>query len=162
MDLYLIRHADALALGEQSLGQDFERPLSEKGISQAKQLADWLQEEAIRLDAVFTSPLVRAQQTAEALINQTPTISLRVCEELAPGGKPKPVAKILRQWGGQSAALVGHMPDLGVLAAWLIGSKKAQIDIAKAGVAVITAEDKPGKGRGTLNLLLTLNQLKRK
>jgi len=31
MDLYLIRHADALALGERGNTQDSERPLSEKG-----------------------------------------------------------------------------------------------------------------------------------
>jgi phosphohistidine phosphatase len=148
MDLYLIRHADALALGDGGLAQDFERPLSEKGNSQVKRLAGWLQQEAIHLEVVFASPLVRAQQTAEGLLGQElPAPSLRVCEELAPGGKPKALARILRQWAGQSAA-------------WLIGSKKAQIDIAKAGVAVITAEDKPRKGSGTLNLLLTPNRLK--
>jgi phosphohistidine phosphatase len=161
MDLYLIRHADALALGDGGLAQDFERPLSEKGNSQVKRLAGWLQQEAIHLEVVFASPLVRAQQTAEGLLGQElPAPSLRVCEELAPGGKPKALARILRQWAGQSAAMVGHMPDLGIFAAWLIGSKKAQIDIAKAGVAVITAEDKPRKGSGTLNLLLTPNRLK--
>jgi phosphohistidine phosphatase len=161
MDLYLIRHADALPLTEPGLPQDFERPLSEKGNSQVKWLAGWLQQEAIHLEVVFTSPLVRAQQTAEGLLGEaSPAPSLRVCEELAPGGKRKALAKILRQWGGQSAALVGHMPDLATFAAWLIGSKNAHLDIAKAGVAVISVEDQPRKGSGTLNLLLTPKWLK--
>jgi len=31
MDLYLIRHADALMLGERGITEDAERPLSEEG-----------------------------------------------------------------------------------------------------------------------------------
>jgi phosphohistidine phosphatase SixA len=52
-------------------------------------------------------------------------------------------------------ALVGHQPDLGFYAGWLIGSKSAQVDLAKAGVARITCDDKPGKGRGMLIWLVT-------
>ena len=50
--------------------------------------------------------------------------------------------------------MVGHMPHLGVLAAWLIGKKKAHIDLAKPGVAHITCTS-PRKGRGTLLWLVT-------
>jgi phosphohistidine phosphatase SixA len=49
---------------------------------------------------------------------------------------------------------VGHQPDLGEFAAWLIGSKKAQIDIAKAGVAFIHCEKEVTKGGGSLEWLV--------
>jgi phosphohistidine phosphatase SixA len=79
---------------------------------------------------------------------------IRICEELAPGGKHRRLARFLRDLGAERAALVGHQPDLGELAGWLIGSKKAQIDIPKAGVAFIRCEDRPDKGEGSLEWLI--------
>ena len=58
---------------------------------------------------------------------------LTICDDLAPGGKAKKLARFLRKFGGESVGLVGHMPDIGDWAAWLIGSRKAHIDFAKAG-----------------------------
>lgn len=156
MDLYLIRHADALALGEKGNTQDSERPLSEKGYAQSKQLGTWLQRKGIALDQVFTSPLLRAHQTAEGIVGSMSSApSLQPCPELAPGEKPKRLAKVLRQWGGERAALVGHMPDLPTFASWLVGSKRAQIDLAKAGVAYLKVPDEPCKGGGVLVWLVT-------
>ncbi len=51
--------------------------------------------------------------------------------------------------------LVGHMPDLAVYTGWLIGTKKAQIGIAKSGVVFIESDTGPQKGAGTLTWLLT-------
>ena len=156
MDLYLIRHADALALGERGNTDDFERPLSDKGMAQSKQLGTWMQRKGIALDQVFTSPLVRAQQTAEGITRpMSPAPPLLQCPELAPGEKPKSLAKVLKRWGGERAALVGHLPDLPAFAAWLIGSKRAQIDLAKAGIAYINVADEPCKGGGVLVWLVT-------
>jgi len=156
MDLYLIRHADALALGERGNTQDSERPLSEKGCTQAKQVGTWLQRKGIALDQIFTSPLLRAHQTAEGIVGpMSPAPPLEPCPELAPGEKPKRLAKVLRSWGGERAALVGHIPDLPAFAAWLIGSKRAQIDFAKAGIAYINVADEPCKGGGVLVWLVT-------
>jgi phosphoserine phosphatase len=67
VDLYLIRHADALALGERGITSDEERPLSEVGERQADAAARALQSRGILFDRLFTSPLVRARQTAEIL-----------------------------------------------------------------------------------------------
>jgi phosphohistidine phosphatase len=151
MDLYLIRHADALALGERGNTQDSERPLSDKGYAQSKLLGAWMHRKGITLDQVFTSPLLRAHQTAEGIVGAMSSAPpLQPCPELAPGEKPKRLAKILRQWGGEKAALVGHMPDLPTFAAWLIGSKRAQIDLAKAGIAYLKVPDEPCKGGGVL------------
>jgi len=156
MDLYLIRHADALALGERGNTQDSERPLSDKGFGQAKQLGTWMQRKGIALDQIFTSPLVRAHQTAEGIAGpMSPAPPLQLCPELAPGEKPKKLAKVLRRWGGERAALIGHLPDLPVFAAWLVGSKRAQIDLAKAGIAYISVADEPSKGGGALVWLVT-------
>ncbi len=156
MDLYLIRHADALALGERGNTQDSERPLSEKGYAQSKRLGTWMQGKGIVLDQVFASPLLRAHQTSEAMIgSMSPAPPMEHCPELAPGEKPKRLAKALRSWGGERAALIGHLPDLPEFAAWLIGGKRAQIDLAKAGIAYIKVADEPCKGGGVLVWLVT-------
>ena len=68
MELYLIRHADALALGERGISEDAERPLSEKGEDQARAAAAALRKRGIELDRLYTSPLLRAHQTADILL----------------------------------------------------------------------------------------------
>jgi phosphohistidine phosphatase len=152
MDLYLIRHADALPLDENNIKDDAERPLSKKGEGQAKALASALHRRGVLLDKVVTSPLRRAHQTAEGMLGQwwPPVPELCTSEELAPAGKKKRLAKFLRKLAGTRVALIGHQPDLGELAAWLIGSKKARIDLAKASIACISCDDEPGKGGGAL------------
>jgi len=157
VDLYLIRHADALPVGEHGITDDADRPMSEQGTSQTRLLAAALNRQGIRLELVLTSPLLRARQTAEGMAlhwsGQQPVV--RACERLAPGLKAGKLARYLRELSAGAVALVGHQPDLGTLAAWLVGSKKAQIDIAKAGVACISSENEIRKGAGTLTWLVT-------
>lgn len=157
MDLYLIRHADALALGTGGITDDAERPLSEEGKAQARLLATGLRGQGVRLEKVVTSPLVRARQTAEELVRQWPPPApvVEICAELSPGGKPRKLARFLRDLGGEAVAVVGHQPDLGYLASWLIGSRKAQLDFAKGGVAYLAFDGGPGKGSGCLRWLVT-------
>jgi phosphohistidine phosphatase len=157
MELYLIRHADAVALGEQGINEDADRPLSDEGESQTRALARALTGRGVHLDAVVSSPLLRARETAEGLrqVWPSPLPETSLTDELAPGGKRRKLVKLLRDLGVDSVALVGHQPELGQLVGWLIGSKKAQIDMAKAGVAHIACPDGPGKGKGVLLTLIT-------
>ncbi len=157
MELYLIRHAEALDLGVQGITTDEERPLSEKGKRQAKAAARALQARGVVLDRLYASPLVRTQQTAEILVRvwARPDLAMETANLLAPGGKPRKLSKFLINSGGAKIGLVGHMPDLADYAAWLIGAREAQIDMAKAGAALVTFGDAPGKGLGTLQWLVT-------
>jgi phosphohistidine phosphatase len=156
MDLFLIRHAEAAPLGD-GVKDDAERPLTPAGAAQCELLAKALQCLGIRLDRVATSPLLRARQTAERLLADwpAPLPQLDECDALAPGGKTRKLARYLWKKGAGSVALVGHMPDLAEHAAWLIGSKKAQLEIAKAGAAYIECEKLPAKGSGMLTWLIT-------
>lgn len=157
MDIYLIRHADALALGEGGTTDDADRPLSDEGRDQAKRLAAALQRHDIRLGVLLTSPLLRARQTAEGMLKEWPAPAprLEVCDQLAPGGKRKKLSRQLTQLGGNAVGLVGHMPDLGEYLAWLIGTKKGLIEMAKAGVAYVRSSDEVRKASGTLEWLVT-------
>jgi phosphohistidine phosphatase len=157
MDLYIIRHADAQPLGEGGVSDDAERPLTAVGQAQCGPLAAALQRQGVRLERVVTSPLLRARQTAEGLLKHLapPTPELHTCDHLAPGGRRKKLTRFLRGLGVQSAAVVGHMPDLNLYAAWLIGSRQAQLELAKAGVACVHFDDEPDKGAGVLTWLVT-------
>jgi phosphohistidine phosphatase len=152
MDLYIIRHADAQPLGAGGIEDDADRPLTPEGQAQCRPLAAALQRQAVRLDRIVTSPLLRARQTAEGLLQEleTPKPELHICDHLAPDGKRRKLTRFLCGIGTQSVAIVGHMPDLAEYAGWLIGSRKAQIDLAKSGVAYIRFEAEPDKGAGVL------------
>jgi phosphohistidine phosphatase len=157
VDLYLIRHADALALGERGITDDEERPLSEEGEEQARALGQFFQKKEIGLDRLYASPLVRARQTAEEMLRHGAhtELQLETCASLTPGERPRKLGRFLSKQGGEKVGLVGHMPHLALIAGWLIGDKKVRIDFAKAGVAHITCGDAPGKGLGTLQWLVT-------
>jgi phosphohistidine phosphatase len=157
MDLYLIRHADAVPLGFHGITEDAERPLSADGELQARELAATLKQHGVQLDQVIASPLLRAMQTAQGMLQawSEPVPPLTESSELKPGGSRKRLSRYLREGTVDAVALIGHEPDLSQYVAWLIGSKKVSIDMAKAGLAHVRCEDGPGKGTGTLVALVT-------
>jgi phosphohistidine phosphatase len=157
VELYLIRHADALALGERGITEDAERPLSEKGENQARAAASALRKRGVELDRLYTSPLLRAHQTADILLHvwSQSGLTVETCEELEPNSKPRKLSRFLLKQDGERVGLVGHMPHLADFTAWLIGSKKAQIEIAKSGVVCLHFGDAPGKGLAVLHWLVT-------
>lgn len=157
MDIYLIRHADALPLGERGITADEERPLSDKGEEQARAVGKVFQKRGIVLDRLYTSPLLRARQTAEGLLQTwaRPEVQLQESSALAPGAKPRKLARFLLKQEGEKVGLVGHMPHLAVVTGWLIGDKDVQLDFAKAGIAYIRCGEAPGKGLGVLEWLVT-------
>jgi phosphohistidine phosphatase len=152
MDLYVIRHADALPLAAES-DDDAARPLSEIGKGQARALAATLQRRGVQLDAIL-----RARQTADELLAHwaAPAPLVQVSELLAPGQRRKKVTREVLTVMQGSVAIVGHEPDLSAYIAWLIGGKDVHLALAKAGVAHIAFDDAgPRKGDGTLVWLVT-------
>jgi phosphohistidine phosphatase len=158
VDLLLIRHAEAVPLGEHGISKDTERPLTEPGRVQATKLGQTLLSHDIKPEQLLYSPLVRAHQTAEALnsVWQLPTEALHSNEELAFGGDFRKLAKVVRKFSAKSVALVGHEPDMGELAGWLIGSKKVNIVLAKGGVAFLRVKEKKKLGKGACKLVWLL------
>lgn len=156
MELFLIRHADAVPLGEEGITDDEQRPLTDKGQKEAKALGKAFKKRGITFDLVLTSPLLRAQQTAELLLKTSDQEKVRVevSSALTPNARPKKLSRDMLKLGGERVALVGHLPHLGILAAWLLGDKKAQIDFAKAGIAQLSCGDSPIKGNGVLQCLV--------
>jgi phosphohistidine phosphatase len=112
MRLLIVRHAEA-ASGE----PDDLRPLTTAGREQARSLAERLRADGLVPDAVMTSPLLRARQTADALDLGTPEVD----ERLAPGASPEDVRDAARGHG-ETVLVVGHQPDCGRAAGALAGT----------------------------------------
>jgi phosphohistidine phosphatase len=157
MDLYVIRHAEAVSREDVNGMADEDRPLTDAGRDQCRVLAAALQTHHVTLHKVVSSPLLRARQTAEVLIEHgaAPKPELLECDELAPGGRAKKVTRFLLGLEGDAIAVVGHMPDLGEYVGWLIGEKKMGLTLAKAGVALVRFDGAPDKGAGRLTWLVT-------
>jgi phosphohistidine phosphatase len=157
MNVYMLRHAHALAVGAQGGQSDEERPLSDEGRRQVELVADAVKSLGLKFDQVLSSPLRRALETAQELCRHLdlPSEALTTCEQLEPGVSSKKLMKRLRSLEANEVVLVGHAPDLGEHAAWLMGSKRCQVEIAKAGLAAIRCDAPPRKGVGALTWLLT-------
>lgn len=120
---YLVRHAIAEARGA-AWPDDTQRPLSAEGVRRMKRAVRGLVALDVELDVIVSSPLVRARQTAEILSRglrgRPDVIEL---PELAPGLAPATTARSLAAaTDAASLAIVGHEPDLGSMAAWLVGA----------------------------------------
>jgi phosphohistidine phosphatase SixA len=160
MDVYLIRHAEAVEREETGDLPDKDRPLTDAGWAQARGLATALPARGAKIERLFVSPLVRARQTAEPLALAWGLTGDAVVEspELAPEGRCRKVAKRVNKHWAAVVGLVGHRPDLNELAGWLIGDKLAQIGLDKGGVALIRISgDEMEKGTGELVWLLPAN-----
>jgi phosphohistidine phosphatase len=146
--LYLVRHAIAAERGRQ-WPDDAKRPLTHKGAARMRQIVMGLRELGVEFDLVLTSPLVRARQTAELLIaGARSKPPLEQTDALAPGEPPVKIAAMLAKHSGRcSIALVGHEPDLGELAAWLVGAREP-FEMKKGGVCRIDVSALPPARHG--------------
>ncbi len=156
MNLYIVRHAEAVPLGSGGATTDADRPLTPEGLHQSDLLGRLLKNLALHPAAVLTSPLLRCRQTAEGILRHlNPPPNLIECDALAPGGTAKKLARALLRQEGDALILVGHQPDLTRHTAWLLGSKKAEVDYAKGAAALIICDGSPRKGAGSLRWLVT-------
>ncbi|BAC89693.1 phosphohistidine phosphatase SixA [Gloeobacter violaceus] len=147
MDLLILRHGIAEERGTRD--NDDERMLTDEGRKKTRRIARRLAELDVKLQIVLTSPLVRAHQTAEILIDEGVAPRLERFAPLAPGG----ALSDLRVWLEanpelQAVGLVGHQPDLGSWAETLLwGSFRQGFDIKKAGVVRIDLLHPQDQGR---------------
>jgi phosphohistidine phosphatase len=122
MEILLIRHGQAV---EEAPGMgDGGRWLTAKGRKTTRKVARWLAKSGKRRPAaLWTSPLLRAAQTAEILATAAGLDGeIPACAQLAPGHDPGDLLKLLAEADVDGPlALVGHEPSLSLIAAALLG-----------------------------------------
>src|SRR5205807_1529326 len=124
MRLYLVRHAEAAPGTPDEL-----RTLTPAGREQARRLGERLQAQGVVADAVLSSPLLRARETADALgLGRA-----EPDERLAPGATADDVRAAVAG-RGETVVVVGHQPDCSEITLALTGEERS---FAPAGFAAI-------------------------
>jgi phosphohistidine phosphatase len=160
-ELYLVRHAIAAERGPE-WPDDTKRPLTERGIRRFKEVVAGLHALGVEVDEIFTSPLVRAKQTAELLaagLDGKPLV--RILEALAPEHSPAAaVTQLAKAARRRRVAAVGHEPGLGELAAHLIGAQRA-LPFRKGAVCRIDMQEIGAQRPGSLEWFMPPKVLRR-
>ena len=161
LELYLIRHGLAADRGEE-YPDDSKRPLTSEGISRLKKEAKGLDSLDVAFDLIITSPLVRARQTADVLAETMKAKpSVATADALTPAGGPAAVMQELAKHMKRARiAIVGHEPNMGELAAHLIGSK-TPVPFKKGAVCRIDFAVFPPKGKGQIIWFATPRMLRK-
>ncbi|MFN3168157.1 MAG: SixA phosphatase family protein [Phycisphaeraceae bacterium] len=138
MRLILLRHGVA-EVRRPGL-DDADRKLTDAGVLRTRQavrgLAAYLKHIDAPPDAVLTSPKRRARETAE-LFCESAGGSFSLCDALGTGALDRVIA-VLAERDEQTIALVGHEPQLSMLAERLCGARELSfIELKKAGAVVL-------------------------
>jgi phosphohistidine phosphatase len=169
MYLYLIRHGIAVDLDsiaatandsdQTEIDRDALRSLTKVGRKKITQVADRLRELDVTFDLIVTSPLVRAHQTAELLMERQLSAQLEIAQELQPQGN---LPAWLSWWQERptdrpisTLALVGHEPNLSHWAELLMFGKVVnRLVLKKGGIIGLKFDDDLEIGAGHLACLI--------
>lgn len=150
MELILWRHADA----EYGL-PDWERPLTEKGLRQARKMAAYLLPRLPKELRILVSPARRAQQTAEAL-----GLSFDTEYSIAPDASADAVLQAAH-WSNAAGCvlIVGHQPTLGLVVSRLLSGSDAGMSLRKGALCWISSRSRDDATQGVLRLAMTPDAL---
>ncbi|HEY9730606.1 MAG TPA: phosphohistidine phosphatase SixA [Drouetiella sp.] len=158
MKVYLVRHGIAQERLGGAVLNDSQRPLTDEGRAEMKQVAHALKRLNVKPDVIVCSPLVRARQTAE-IIRDGLNFSdeLKITDTLAPGGSPGSVFKYLKQFAtAEEIFLVGHEPDVGMLVSSMLwAAKDVHFPFKKGAVCRVDVYDFPPTSPGVLKWFMT-------
>lgn len=120
----ILRHGEALP---RDGAGDSRRRLSPAGVRCLSDLARRLALEGWKPDHVFSSPLLRARQSAEIVARAaSPPLQVETLDALEPDAEPAEVLDALAAHGATAGhvLIVGHQPLLGRLVDYLTGTVK--------------------------------------
>ncbi|MFZ0409702.1 MAG: phosphohistidine phosphatase SixA [Cyanobium sp.] len=170
IELLLLRHGIAEPRSPQRA--DRTRPLTDKGHQRTRAVLERVLALGLVADQMLSSPLTRARQTAEIARSVGLAPTLELSETLEPGHDSLPLlaatltSLATAETGGDKPPqarrrllLVGHEPDLGLLAARLLGATPGAIELRKAGLALLALPAGPTPGSASLRLLLSPRSL---
>ena len=164
MQLLFIRHAIAVdrdAFAETGKDDDL-RPLTADGRRKMRKIAKALQHMLGCPERLVTSPLTRAEQTAEILADVYGMKISETLDALRPGSR----VTLFAPWASEqpvdaTIAIVGHEPNLSKLVSWLMtGDTESHVALKKGGACLLSFGGAPHRGGAMLEWLLTPAQLR--
>ena len=149
--LWLLRHGEAV----QEAPTDFQRPLTPRGESQSRTAGAALAALGIEFELVFSSPKLRALQTAplacEVLGIEAPVVHQALSEGFH---RDDALELLVAAADGAKVLVVGHEPDFSQVVYDLGGGR---VDFKKGGIAALRVDGL----RGELLVLLRPRELER-
>ena len=117
MNIFLIRHAEAIDHETDTVRDDEYRFITSNGRNVTRKVAKFLAEELYDLDIIFTSPLIRAVQTAEIFADELEfKKEVVLVNELKNEISTESLRQLLQNnLNLTSVALVGHEPKMSML-----------------------------------------------
>jgi len=146
MKIYFFRHGEAQ--GVPGI-EDKDRPLTSFGAATVNDVARRLKDEIGSPDAILTSPMLRAKQTADIVGSLFKMKDMIVeTENLMVGTAPSALINELKKKSAASVVVVGHQPHLGECVSLLTGKTAEKIEIKKANCLLVESEGlKEGQGK---------------
>ncbi len=129
MQLYLVQHGQAM-----KKDQDPTRPLTDEGRAAAQRAAELASRLGVQVTEIRHSDKLRAVQTAEELALEL-SVPRREVSGLGPNDDIHPLARDVALTG-DNLMIVGHLPFLGRLAAFLLCSDEnlPAVEFENAGI----------------------------
>jgi phosphohistidine phosphatase len=163
MNLFLLRHGIAVDPSLPEFANDAERPLTPKGQRRLRQIVNAMRALDLSFDAIFSSPYLRAKQTAEIVAKSLKCQKkLKFTDELTPRGNPKLLIQQLNDLRPKpkNILLVGHEPYLSKLISLLTaGNTTMEIDLKKGGLCRLETDSLRYAKCATFAYLLTPGQM---
>jgi phosphohistidine phosphatase len=163
VNIYLLRHGIAAPPSADNDYRDEDRALTPEGEVKMRQAAEGLKRLGVSFTRIASSPLLRAQQTAEIVAEVLRFGEpLEVWRELEPEATVDGVMNKLRKLPEDSAILLaGHQPSIGCLASYLVaGNRKASLPFKKGAVFAVRVSQPPSSQPGELQWMLTSKMLR--
>src|SRR5947207_9606270 len=139
MKLYLLRHAEAVDGPD-----DADRLLSARGKRQAREVGRFLKRAGIEFDAAYSSPLVRARETAEIVLDTCGSTKLDLATPLLNETSETKFDEWLKGIpDAKHICLVGHAPSLAERVRQLLGVTDSDaLKLPKGAVACLETENR--------------------
>jgi phosphohistidine phosphatase len=161
MELYVLRHAIAVARGTPGYDDDSQRPLTPEGEKKMRKVARGMRKIGLEFDFILSSPYVRARRTAEIVAAEFDAKDkLRFSENLISEGDPSLMIDEINGLGLARILIVGHEPYLSkALSVLLSGRDDVAMHFKKGGLCRLSAEKLSYGQCATLEWLLTPRQM---
>jgi phosphohistidine phosphatase len=161
MLLYIVRHGIAIDRDDPDCPPEAERYLTSKGIDKTREAARGFLSMGAKPEALFSSPYLRAMQTAELFCDalKIPASKIKKTDALKPEAPPKLFLEELSKAKVDEAICFGHAPHVDELIAHVTRASRAFTEVKKAGAACLEIKSF-GPAEGALVWLVTAHTLR--
>ncbi|MEO6694806.1 MAG: histidine phosphatase family protein [Ignavibacteria bacterium] len=150
MKIFFIRHAEAIDYETPAVRSDEYRYITPEGRKTTKNVAAKLHHEFAGLQKIFTSPLIRAVQTAEIFAAELDFDGeVEIADELKNESATSTLQQMIKDTSEfhNSIAFVGHEPKFSQLVKVFAELTTLNFEFKKSGVCLIDFDMMTGEGK---------------